>query len=270
MKKEVSKKILIVDDDQDFCIMLSKFLSGQGYNPHYALNGESALKRVYEEPWDLIILDIMMPGIDGYEVCHRLKMQKEYNRIPILMLSAKDTEQDKIIGLKTGADAYMFKPFEVDELISNMDEVFERHERTFQCGIQHEITFNFQSQFKYLEEVNELVACLFKNTNLASDEIWELKLALHELGINAIEHGNKMNPSKMVRLKCQFFDDRLEFEMQDEGEGFELAKVPNPTREPVLSRERGRGIFLVNQVVDEIKYENGGSCARLIKYINKK
>ncbi|MEW6202174.1 MAG: ATP-binding protein, partial [bacterium] len=164
---------------------------------------------------------------------------------------------------------YMFKPFEVDELLRTMEEIFKKHEDTFKHnGVQHEITFHFQSQFKYLEEVNDLVTHLFKHSNLASDEIWEVKLALHELGINAIEHGNKMDPDKAVRLKCQFFDDRLEFEIEDEGEGFEFTSIPDPTSEPVLTQERGRGIFLVSQVVDEIKCVNNGRCIRLIKYIN--
>ncbi|MFH1539594.1 MAG: response regulator, partial [bacterium] len=128
MEGSKGRKVLVVDDDLDLCRMLVKLLGRKGYEVDYVLSGEDALEKVYKGPFDLIILDIMMPGIDGYEVCHKLKMHREYNRIPILMLSAKDTEQDKITGLQTGADDYVFKPFEVSELLGAMEEVLRRHE----------------------------------------------------------------------------------------------------------------------------------------------
>ncbi|MEW5945660.1 MAG: response regulator [bacterium] len=269
MKNARLSKILIVDDDLDLCLMLSRFLRSQGYQPEHALSGEEALDKIYAGDYDLVILDVMMPGIDGCEVCHRLKMQKEYNRLPILMLSAKDTEQDKIVGLKTGADGYVFKPFDIDELLAEMNSVFNRRRQSFaRDGLSQEIAFHFESRFKYLEQVNEFVSDLFLNTSLASEEIWELKLALHELGINAIEHGNRMDPAKAVRVKCRLFRDRLEFEIEDEGEGFTLEQLPDPTAPSALVRERGRGIFLVSRVVDEVHYDNGGSRVRLIKYLN--
>lgn len=268
MGERETKKILVVDDDYDLCKMLMKLLGRKGYEADYVLSGEEALERVYKEPFDLIILDIMMPGIDGYEVCHKLKIHREYNRIPILMLSAKDTEQDKIVGLQTGADDYIFKPFEVGELLRAMEEVLRRHEAIFTNGLMQEVTFNFQSQFEYLEEVNELVTQLFRHTTLAADEVWEIKLALHEVGINAIEHGNKMDPEKSVRLRCRIFGDRIEFDMEDQGEGFAFRKLPDPTEDAALARERGRGIYLVSKIVDEVRYDGDGSRVRLIKHLN--
>ena len=262
-----TKRILIVDDDRDLCAMLGTYLNLRGFEADQAFSGEQALNMVPENHYDLIVLDIMMPGIDGYEVCHRLKMQRRYNRIPILMLSAKDTEQDKIVGLQTGADAYIFKPFETADLLRSINETMERCEHAYRdLGIKQEIAFRFMSRFKYLEKVNELVGQLFHRTPLSADEIWELKLALHEIGINAIEHGNQMNPDKAVQVACRFFDERLEFIIEDEGEGFSPENVPDPTSEEALQRERGRGIFLVTQVVDEIHYSNGGSRIQLIKH----
>lgn len=265
MAETEKKKVLIVDDDPDLCRMLSRLLVKKGFDVESTLSGEEALEKVVGAAYDLIILDVMMPGVDGYEVCHRLKMHKDFNRIPILMLSAKDTEQDKIKGLQTGADAYVFKPFEVDALTDAMDEVFARQLKIAADGVIQEVTFNFLSRFKYLEEVNELVGRLFRRTPLASDEIWEIRLALHEMGINAIEHGNRMDPEKTVRLICRIFNDRLEFDVEDEGEGFDVGKVPDPTQDSALARERGRGIYLVRQIVDEVLYDGDGKRVRLIK-----
>jgi two-component system, OmpR family, response regulator len=267
----LGKRILIVDDDPDLCMMLNKYLTTRKAESSYALSGEECLRRVSQEKPDLIILDIMMPGIDGYEVCRRLKMQRETNPIPILMLSAKDTDQDRVVGLQTGADAYVSKPFEVDTLLASINGVIEKsaHMRG-EHGFQGQISFRFQSHFKYLEEVNELIGQLFQRTDLAANEIWELKLALHELGINAIEHGNKMDEQKAVHITYTLFDDRLQFEIQDEGEGFEPQSIPNPTQREGLVRERGRGIYLVSQVVDQIEYFEGGTRTRLSKFFKKR
>jgi DNA-binding response OmpR family regulator len=263
---QTKKRILIVDDDPDLCDMLSKYLQVHGYDTDSAHSGEQALKKTPRKDYDLIVLDIMMPGIDGYEVCHRLKMRRRFNHIPILMLSAKDTEQDKIVGLQTGADAYIFKPFEAPALLQAIEETMERvNRKRSELGIQHEISFRFLSRFSYLEKVNELVSQLFTRTPLSADEIWELKLALHEIGINAIEHGNKMNPEKAVSVRCAFFEDKIEFLIEDEGEGFSPDAVPDPTRDDALQRERGRGIYLVTQVVDRIEYVDKGSRVRLTK-----
>jgi len=263
------KRILIVDDDRDLCDLLSKYLQVHSYDTDSAYSGEQALKKVPRKDYDLIVLDIMMPGIDGYEVCHRLKMRRRFNHIPILMLSAKDTDQDKIVGLQTGADSYIFKPFETAALLESIQETMERVSRKrAELGIEHEISFRFLSRFSYLEKVNELVSQLFTRTPLSADEIWELKLALHEIGINAIEHGNKMDPQKAVHVRCAFFEDKLEFTIEDEGEGFCPDTVPDPTRDEALQRERGRGIYLVTQVVDDIQYVDKGSRVRLTKLFN--
>lgn len=263
------QRILIVDDDRDLCSMLSRYLAFKEYEVEVAHDGADALDKVRNNRYDLIILDIMMPKIDGYEVCQRLKIQREYNAIPILMLSAKSTDEDRITGLKTGADAYISKPFEVAELLKAIEDTFDKNRRIHEeLGIRHEISFEFESRFNYIEKVNELIGQLFLRTSLAPDEIWEIKLALHELGINAIEHGNKMDPDKTVSILCHIYDDRLEFEINDEGEGFELSNVPDPTDEEGIGRDRGRGLFLVSKLVDNIEYTNRGSTVRLTRFLN--
>ncbi|MFA6448697.1 MAG: response regulator [bacterium] len=264
------KLILIVDDDKDLCRMLEKYLLVKGYDVDMAFDGETALQMAPRRPYDLIILDIMMPGIDGYEVCQRLKIQREFNCIPILMLSAKDTEQDRLRGFKTGADAYVSKPFETPELGRAVADTIEKGRRAREVlGIKHSISFEFESRFTYLEQVNDLISQLFIRTSMAADEIWELKLAMHELGINAIEHGNKKDPTKQVKIDCTLYDGRLEFVVQDEGKGFDLEKIPDPTDAEGVQRDRGRGIFLVNRLMDEVNYVNGGSKVCMVRHLNR-
>jgi two-component system alkaline phosphatase synthesis response regulator PhoP len=120
----VSAKILIVDDEESIVTLLEYNLKKSGYEVIVAMNGEAAIKKVVEENPDLMILDVMLPGKDGIEVCKELRQQKE--KIPILMLTAKDDEFDKILGLELGADDYMTKPFSPREVVARVKAILRR------------------------------------------------------------------------------------------------------------------------------------------------
>lgn len=110
-------RILVVDDDPAISRLLYANFKARGYEVSNALKGEVALKMLESEFFDLVILDIMMPGIDGLEVCRRIR---EWSKIPIIMLSAKEDEKDKVKCLELGADDYVTKPFGIDELLARV------------------------------------------------------------------------------------------------------------------------------------------------------
>lgn len=116
MPVEKKSKILIVDDNVDAVELLEKRLRSEGYNTADAYDGEEGLKKVVEYNPDLIILDVMMPKLDGYEVCKRLKIDENTRYIPVLMLTAKSDVESKVKGLDIGADDYLPKPFDYKEL----------------------------------------------------------------------------------------------------------------------------------------------------------
>ncbi len=114
------KKILIVDDEADLVETVRFPLEMEGFNVLVSYNGEDALNQARKEKPDLIILDLMLPKLDGYKVCRLLKFDEKYKHIPILMLTAKIQEKDKILGMETGADEYITKPFEMDDLMEKV------------------------------------------------------------------------------------------------------------------------------------------------------
>ncbi len=115
-------KILIVDDEEDIVESLSFMLQTQGYETICAYDGEEGLKLAKEENPDLIMLDVMMPKINGYKICRLLKYDAKYKNIPIIMLTARSQESDKAIGEETGADEYITKPFEFNEVLEIMQK----------------------------------------------------------------------------------------------------------------------------------------------------
>src|SRR5579862_2811711 len=116
--------ILLVDDDKRITETLRRTLAYEGYSVDVALRGDEALRKALERPPDLILLDLMMPGMDGFEVCRRLR--EGGNQAPILMITAKDAIADRVKGLDTGADDYLVKPIDMEELLARMRALLRR------------------------------------------------------------------------------------------------------------------------------------------------
>ncbi len=116
MKRD-KKKIIVVDDEKTICDALEFLLTNEGYEVIIAHDGEDALLKVQDEDPDLMILDIMMPRMNGLRVSRAIRKDPIYKRLPILILTVMDNKNDKIAGYNSGADEYMVKPFELDELV---------------------------------------------------------------------------------------------------------------------------------------------------------
>ncbi len=126
MIPEVRANILVVDDESDLIELLKYNLAKEGYNLEFAFNGFDGLKIAEVVKPDLIILDLMLPDINGYEVCKRIKQNKRLSLVPIVFLSAKQEEVDKILGFEAGAEDYMIKPFSVNELLARIRVILKR------------------------------------------------------------------------------------------------------------------------------------------------
>jgi DNA-binding response OmpR family regulator len=122
----MKKTVLIVDDEPDIVETLKFLVESEGYLCITAFDGEEALKLAKNQKPDLIILDVMLPKINGYKVSRLLKFDSKYKDIPILMVTARSQEEDKLIGEETGADEYITKPFDINEIIEKMNVHLKR------------------------------------------------------------------------------------------------------------------------------------------------
>lgn len=125
----MSQKILMVDDEADLSKLVAHHLRKEGFEPLCVSNGSDALKALAKQPFSLVILDIMMPGEDGLQVCRKLRAKEETAALPILFLTAKDEESDKVVGLELGADDYVTKPFSPKELMARVKALLRRSDR---------------------------------------------------------------------------------------------------------------------------------------------
>jgi len=124
----MKEKILIIEDEEDLVKGLKINLMDEGYVVDYAVNGNEGLRKALEEKPDLILLDIMLPGMNGLEICKQLRQNKVV--LPIIMLTAKGEEIDKVIGLEIGADDYISKPFSIRELLARVKAHLRREHRS--------------------------------------------------------------------------------------------------------------------------------------------
>ncbi|MBU3109195.1 response regulator transcription factor [Clostridium gasigenes] len=120
------RNILIIEDEVNISDFIKMELEYEGYNAKVCEDGKIGLREAIDGDYDLIILDLMLPTLSGLEVCRRLKREKD---IPVIMLSAKDSVMDKVAGLQIGADDYLAKPFDIEELLARIQVVFRREEK---------------------------------------------------------------------------------------------------------------------------------------------
>ena len=143
----VKQKILIVDDDENIADLISLYLLKECYDTRIVYDGEAALREIKTYEPDLMLLDLMLPGIDGYQVCREVRT---YSNLPIIMLSAKGEVFDKVLGLELGADDYILKPFDPKEMVARVKAVLrrcqsaapEKKESSIQCVEYQDLTVN--------------------------------------------------------------------------------------------------------------------------------
>src|SRR5215510_2150814 len=129
MSATIPKKVLIVEDEKDILQLVKMYLEKEGFRTVTAASGAEALGQVRSERPDLVVLDLMLPEIDGLEVCKRLRVAPQTALLPIIMLTAKSEESDTVVGLELGADDYVGKPFSPRALVARVKALFRRLER---------------------------------------------------------------------------------------------------------------------------------------------
>lgn len=269
-------RILVVEDDTDLCSLLCEMLVSEGYRADAVHTGSAAVESATSNHPDAIILDVMLPEMNGFEVCKRLKFRRETNLIPILMLTSMDSRENRVYGLRAGADRYLTKPFEPDILLAELRSVLTRRRQLLARKTQSVVEIQMQSDSRYLEQFNDLLTELFVFTPLTEVEINRIRYAVLEMVENAIEWGNKRQSHLVVTLSYQVFDDRVEFIITDEGTGFSksnLAHAASPDdplthlgiREKLGLRDGGFGLLIAKGMVDKLEHNEKGNQVTLVK-----
>lgn len=273
----MARKALIVEDEEDTGQLLAEFLRRWGFEPTVLAEGSTAVSWVRTHQPELILLDLLLPGMDGFAVCESLKLDRETNLIPIVMVTALDTQDDKRHGLQVGANRYLTKPFSGQDLHQAIVDVVAWREDLERHGTEGEVHFQLRSDTQYLEELNHLLASLFLFSGLTQKQIRQLTTAVRELGANAIEWGHQKQTERLVTVVYRIDPEKVTIVIRDTGPGFDPQNIPHAAklddpvghvmvRDTLGMREGGFGILLARGLVDELNYNESGNEARLVKY----
>ena len=185
------KQVIIIEDDQEICNLLEIHLSDLGFLVHYYQDGQKGFDAVVDTPPDLVILDIMLPSMDGIEICQKLRAHNI--NTPIIMLTARSEEIDRVLGLEIGADDYMTKPFSIREFLARVKAIFRRSK------IIHEQLIDGQSSIKLKYE--SLTIDFEKRKVLLDGKKVELSPKEFELlYLMASNPGKSYNRSRLLNL----------------------------------------------------------------------
>ncbi len=269
-------KALIVEDHQDQADVVAELLRHKGFEPMIAATGTLGLKLAFEHRPDLILLDLMLADIDGFEVCRKLRCEPETLTIPIVMVTALNGNEYRTQGFRVGANAYLTKPYGAQDLYHAIASAISWRDRLDKLRLKGEIQLEMHSESSFLDEVNEFLANLSAKTPLAPDQTHQLRQALMELGQNAIEWGNRHERDALVNITYRIYDEYIEIIIADQGPGFDpdsLEHAASPddplahieVREKLGLREGGFGMLIARGMVDEMTYNNSGNEVTLIK-----
>jgi DNA-binding response OmpR family regulator len=275
----MTRKALIVDDEQDLGIVLSEHMRHWGFEPTLLLEGKNVVEWVQKQKPEVILLDLMLPDVDGYTICETLKLDRETNLIPVIMITALTGHEDRIHGLQVGANTYLTKPFTAEKLNKAIQNALTWLDDLKEHGTEGEVRFHLQSETQYLEELNHLLGSLFLFSGLSKQQIKQLTTAVRELGTNAIEWGHKKQAERIVTVDYRIDPEKITIDIKDTGPGFRPENMPHAAttedpvshmmvRETLGMREGGFGIMMSRGLVDEMSYNDKGNEVRLIKYFS--
>ncbi len=270
-RKEI--QILIVDDEPGMTRLLSDILTDAGYTARPHNNPVEAVEAFRVAPADLVLTDIKMPGMDGIEFFRRIRERDP--RVPVIVITGYATAEIAIDALKLGAMNFVRKPFDVEEIVTVVGKAVRAAKLVWRKRgslerLAPRTALEIDSD---LELIPPSVECLLETAaasrTLTRAEEIDCAAALSEGIANAMRHGNKLDPAKKVRIWVEVEGDTVLFRIRDEGDGFDLSSVPDPTTPEALLRPCGRGIFLMRHYMDEVRYLADGSVLELVKRLGR-
>jgi two-component system OmpR family response regulator len=273
----MSRAALIVEDEGDIGEILAEIVRGKGLAPTVLREGKGAAAWVRRNKPDLVMLDLMLPDGNGYQICHELKLDRETNLIPVIMVTARAQHEDLVQGLRVGANCYVTKPFTVEQIEEAVDHALGWRQEMQRSGAKGEIHFQLSSDTRYLEELNQLVTSMFLFSGLSEQEVHQITTAVREMGANAIEWGHRKRVDLPVRVTYRIDPQKIEIVIRDNGPGFNPQQLPHAchdddpaahmcVRDALGLRPGGFGILMARGLVDDLRYNDTGNEVRMVKF----
>ena len=267
---------LIVEDHPDQAQMVAALLRFNNIQPKIAGTGESGLTLARQHSPDVVILDLMLPDISGFDVCRRLRSDRATMLTPVVMLTALGDATNRLQGFRVGANAYVTKPYGIQDLIDAIAAARAWRLEIDKGKLHGEIHVELNSEITLLQELNDFLLSLCQATPLVDEQVMHLRQAVMEMAQNAIEWGNRHQSDRLVNFTYRVYEDHVEIIIRDQGAGFDRDNIPHAAladdpfshldvRDKLGLRSGGFGLLICQGMVDELRYNDVGNEVTLIK-----
>ena len=258
------RRILIVDNNDELRLLLEKVLGQLGHDVVVTGERGKALRRDDLDSFDLIISDLSEAEVNGEPI------SEHHRKHLVTPLSKHDLRPEIIKAFKMGAANYRRSPYNRDEMREIVEKTLAYKLRYVDdpkvlSHVHEKIEFELPSDLALMNGVLEYLQERVAKLGLIKPERSNLFVALDEAFVNAVKHGNKNDPTKLVRITAELTPQEASFTVEDEGEGFDINQIPDPCDPANLFRTSGRGVLLIYNIMDEVEYNAQGNRVKMVK-----
>ena len=257
------RRILIVDNNDELRVLLEQALGRLGHEVVVTGERAKALRRDDLDSFDLIISDLSEAEVNGEPI-------SELHRKHLVTPLSQQNGPGVIKAFKMGAANYLRMPYNRDELREIVEQTLANKLRyvddtSLFSHVHEKIEFELPSDLALMNGVLEYLQDRVAKLGLIKPERSNLFVALDEAFVNAVKHGNKNDPTKLVRITAELTPQEASFTVEDEGEGFDINQIPDPCDPANLFRTSGRGVLLIYNIMDEVEYNAQGNRVKMVK-----
>ncbi|HEX8492855.1 MAG TPA: ATP-binding protein [Pyrinomonadaceae bacterium] len=262
------RRILIVDNNDELRAMLEQVLRELGHDVVATGDRAVALEREDLEEFDLIISDLTEDADSGVQLVSELKRKRLL--VPVVVSSDEAQQPGLVKAFKMGAANFLRQPYNKEELRSIVDKTLSYKLRFIDDlkvlpYVREKIDFELPSDVTLMNGVLQYLVERLAKLGVIKPERSNLFVALDEAFVNAVKHGNKNDPGKLVRITAELSPKEARFTVEDEGEGFNVQEIPDPRDPENLFKTSGRGVLLICNIMDEVYYNERGNCLTMVK-----
>ena len=262
------RRIRILEGNPELRTVLADALAGLGHEVVTASDRAEAIARDDLEEFDLIISDLAEYSDTGVQIVSELKRKRLF--VPVVVSSEEAQHAGIIKAFKLGAANYLRKPYDKEELSQIVEKTLGYKLRFVEDlkvlpYVREHIEFELPSDIGLMDGVLNYLTQRVAALGVIKPDASNLFIALDEAFVNAVKHGNKQDPSKLVRIKADLSSKEARFTIEDEGEGFDVNAIPDPRDPENLFKSSGRGVLLIYNIMDQVEYNERGNRLTMVK-----
>jgi CheY-like chemotaxis protein len=262
------RRILIVDDNDELRAVLEQALLELGHEVVATGDRQEALAREDLDEFDLIISDLTDDADSGIELLSELKRKRLL--VPVVVSSEEAEHPGIVKAFKMGASNFLRQPYNKEELYSIVEKTLAYKLRFVEDlkvlpYVHEKIDFELPSDIRLMNGVLHYLVDRVAKLGVIDPDSSNLFVALDEAFVNAVKHGNRNDPSKLVRITAELSSKEARFTIEDEGDGFNLREIPDPRDPENLFKTSGRGVLLIYNIMDEVAYNARGNRLTMVK-----